>query len=295
MLEINKNTGILAMVVTAFLWSLAGLFIKMIDWNPIQIAGSRSFIASFVILAFLRRPKITLSFQQVIAAISLSVTMLLFVSANKFTTAANAILLQYFAPIVTAFLGAALLKERPKPEHFLAMPIVAAGLILMFMDQLGGGNLFGNVLALLSAFAFSSYFVFMRKQKNGSPLESALLGHWLTAGICIVYSFFIPLPRLTLLSLGAILVLGIIQIGFAAILFTVAIKRISAVQANLIAVIEPVFNPLWVFLVLGETPGYKTLIGGAIVIAAVTVASIVSAKQSGTPLRPDLPTIAKNG
>jgi drug/metabolite transporter (DMT)-like permease len=274
---LNRHAGILAMAGTAFLWSLAGLFIKVIDWNPITIAGSRSLIASIVIFIFLKRPKITWSAPQIIAAIANSSTMLLFVCANKTTTAANAILLQYFAPIITILIGALFLKEQPKIEHLLAIPLVALGLILMFIDDLSGGHLIGNILALLSAFTFSIYFIFMRKQKDGSPLESVLLSHWLTACIALVASFFLPLPSITIKSIGAIAVLGVVQIGFAAILFSVAIKNVSAVQANLIAVIEPVFNPVWVFLVLGEVPGAKTLVGGIIVIMTVTVSSVINA------------------
>jgi drug/metabolite transporter (DMT)-like permease len=274
---LNRHTGILAMAATAFLWSLAGLFIKVIDWNPITIAGSRSLIASIVIFIFLKRPKITWSAPQIIAAIANSSTMLLFVCANKTTTAANAILLQYFAPIITILIGALFLREQPKIEHILAIPLVALGLILMFIDDLSGGHLRGNILALLSAFTFSVYFIFMRKQKDGSPLESVLLSHWLTACIALVASFFLPFPSITLKSIGAIAVLGVVQIGFAAIIFSVAIKNVSAVQANLIAVIEPVFNPVWVFLVLGEVPGAKTLIGGIIVIMTVTVSSVINA------------------
>jgi drug/metabolite transporter (DMT)-like permease len=268
------------MAATAFLWSLAGLFIKVIDWNPITIAGTRSLIASIVIFIFLKRPKITWSAPQIIAAIANSSTMLLFVCANKTTTAANAILLQYFAPIITILIGALFLKEQPKIEHILAIPLVATGLILMFIDDLSGGHLLGNILALLSAFTFSIYFIFMRKQKDGSPLESVLLSHWLTACIAIILSFFLPLPLITWKSIGAIAVLGVVQIGFAAILFSVAIKNVSAVQANLIAVIEPVFNPIWVFLILKEVPGTKTLIGGIIVIMTVTASSVVNALRA---------------
>src|SRR3989339_1633800 len=108
----NKSSGILAMAATAFLWSIAGLFIKVIDWNPIAIAGMRSFIASIVVLIYLKRPAIHLSFTQIAAAVANAATMLLFVSANKTTTAANAIILQYIAPVSTAFIGAILLKER---------------------------------------------------------------------------------------------------------------------------------------------------------------------------------------
>lgn len=275
----NKSLGILAMAATAFLWSIAGLFIKVIDWNPIAIAGMRSLIASIVIFSYLKHPEIHFSFPQIAAAIVNAATMLLFVSANKTTTAANAIILQYLAPVLTVFIGAILLKERTRVEHFTALPLVMAGIVLMFFDELSYGKLFGNVLAIMSAITFSFYFVFMRMQKDGSPLESILLSHWLTAGICIMISLFLPVPHITLKSLVAIAVLGIVQIGLSAILFVIAIKRVSAVQANLIAVIEPVFNPVWVFFAIGEAPGIHAMIGGGIIVLAVTITSIINARR----------------
>lgn len=275
----GKSVGILAIAGTAFLWSIAGLFIKLTDWNPIAIAGARSLIASFVVLSYLRRPVLHFSFPQVAAAIAYAATMLLFVSANKTTTAANAILLQYLAPILTAFVGAALLRERARVEHVVALPIVMAGMVLIFAGKLDRGQLLGNVLAIASAVTFSLFFVFMRMQKDSSPLESVLLSHWLTAAICAVISLFLPVPHITLRSLAAVAVLGVIQTGLSAILFSIAIRRISAVQANLVAVIEPVFSPVWVFLALGETPGVNTLIGGGAIVLAVTTASIINARR----------------
>lgn len=275
----NKSAGILAMAATAFLWSIAGLFIKVIDWNPIAIAGMRSFIASIVIIIYLKRPRINFSFPLIAAAIANAATMLLFVAANKTTTAANAIILQYIAPVVTVFIGAILLKERTHIEHFAAIPIVITGMIVMFFDELGGGKLFGNVLAIMSAITFSFYFVFMRMQKDGSPLESILLSHWLTAGICIIISLFLPVPHVTSKSLSAIAILGVVQIGISSILFSFAIKRVSAVSAILIAVIEPVFNPIWVFFAIGEAPGTRALTGGGIIVLAVTIASIITAHR----------------
>jgi len=277
----RANTiGILAIMAAAFLWSLAGLFIKILDWNPLTIAGVRSLIASLVILLYLKRPHLHWSFPQVAAAVANTATMLLFVSANKTTTSANAILLQYTGPIITAFIGAALLKERARLEHWIAFALVTGGMIVMFMDKLGGGQMLGNILAVLSAVAFSFYFVFMRMQKDGSPLESILLSHWIVAAIGITASVFLPMPTVTLKAVGAIAVLGLFQVGVSAILFAAAIKRISAVSANLIAVIEPVFNPIWVFLALGEAPGPKAIIGGLIIVVAVTGASIISAKRA---------------
>ncbi len=270
------------MAATASLWSIAGVFIKVIDWNPFAIAGIRSFIASLVILAFLRNPKINWSFPQVAAAVANAVTMLLFVAANKTTTAANAILLQYLAPVFTAFIGAVLLKEKTRIEHWVAIFFVAVGMTIMFANKLDGGQLFGDAIALTSAVTFSLYIVFMRMQKEGSPHESNLLSQWIAAAVCLIVSLFLPMPQFTPKSVAAILVLGTVQIGIAAILMAFAIKRISAVSANLIAVIEPVLNPLWVFLVLGEYPGMNTIIGGAVILFAVTGVSVISARRSMT-------------
>jgi drug/metabolite transporter (DMT)-like permease len=276
----DLRLGVWAMVATAFLWSIAGLFIKVIDWNPFAIAGMRSLISSLVVLAWLRRPKFHLSPAQVGAALTQAATMLLFVAANKTTTAANAILLQYVGPVFTAVFGAWLLKERARWEHWVAFLFVGAGMVLLFMDKLGGGRMLGNVLALLSGLVFSFYYIFMRMQKDGSPLESILLAHWLTAAIGLGVALFLPLPVFTWQAAGAIAMLGLFQVGLAAVLFSAAIKRVTAVSANLIAVIEPVFNPVWVFLALGEKPGVNAIIGGAVIIAAVTGASIISARRA---------------
>jgi drug/metabolite transporter (DMT)-like permease len=278
-LRTSTNSGILAMAFTAFLWSIAGLFIKVIDWHPFAIAAARSLVASLVVLAWLRRPRFHWSFPQLGAALAQAATMLLFVAANKTTTAANAILLQYVGPVFTAFLGAWLLKERARWEHWAAFAFVAAGMVMLFTDKLGGGRLLGNVLGALAGITFSFCYVFLRMQKDASPLESMLLAHWLTAAIGLGVSFFLPAPHLTWKAAGAIAMLGVFQVGVAAILFSYAIKRVTAVSANLVAVIEPVFNPLWVFLALGERPGPIAIAGGAIIIAAVTGASLINARR----------------
>lgn len=276
----SSHFGTWAMVTTAFLWSIAGLFIKVIDWNPFAIAGARSLVSSLVLLIYLRRPKFHWSPAQVGAAVTCTVTMLLFVAANKTTTAANAILLQYVGPVFTAILGAWVLKERARWEHWVAFFFVALGMVLLFMDKLGGGRLLGNILAALAGLVFSFYYIFMRMQKDGSPLESILLAHGFTAAIGLGIALFLPLPVLTWKAAGAIAMLGIFQVGLSAILFTAAIRRIPAVFANLVAVIEPIFNPLWVFLALGEAPGLNAIGGGVIIIVAVTAASVISVRRA---------------
>ncbi len=272
--------GIAAMVATSFLWSIAGLFIKVVQWNPLAIAGVRSAIAALVVLAYLGKPRFHWSFPQVAAALSSAITMLLFVSANKTTTAANAILLQYVSPVFTALLGAWILKERAHWEHWVSFCFVAVGMVLLFMDQLGGGRLLGNVMAVMAGLTFSLYFVFMRQQKDGSPLESVLLANAITAVTGIAVALFLPLPAFSWPAFGALAILGVFQIGLSSILFTVAIRRVPAVFASLIAVIEPVFNPVWVFLALGERPGSTALAGGLIILLAVTGASLITARRA---------------
>jgi len=278
--------GIAAISACAFLWSIAGLFIKMVDWNPFAIAGIRSLIASLVMLAWIRKPRFTWSAAQILASLFLAATMLLFVVANKTTTAANAILLQYTAPVVAAVSGGILLKEKVHLEQWLAMVFIALGMVIFFMEQVSPGAALGNMLAVLSGLTFGLYSVFMRKQKRGSPFESALLGHWMVAGTALVACLFMPVPVFTAKSALAILVLGIFQIGFASILFATAIKRITAVETMLLAVIEPLFNPFWVFLATGEKPSVNALAGGGIIVAAVTAATIVSVRLAPSRAEP---------
>lgn len=244
------------------------------------IAGMRSLIASLTILVWLKRPRFSWSFAQVAAAVANAVTMMLFVFANKTTTAANAILLQYSAPIFTAFFGAWLLHEKPRREHLLAFPFVAAGMLIFFIDDVTPGGLIGNLAAAASGVTFGLYFVFMRMQKTGSPLEATLLSHFMTAIVGLGIASFLPMPLLSPGALTAILALGVVQIGLAAIFFAHGIKRVTAVQAVLVSLIEPTFNPLWVFLSTGEKPGGHAIVGGLLIVAAVTAASVVSVRRA---------------
>ncbi len=275
----DRGLGALALAGTSFLWSLAGLLIKLVDWNPFAIACGRSVVAAVFLLLWIRKPKFTFSFPQLGAAVASAATMVLFIYANKATTAANAILLQYGSPIYTAVLGAFLLKEKPRAEHWVAFAMVAGGMALFFMGDIGGGSLPGNIAAVASGLTFAAYFVFMRMQKDGSPLESNLLAHAITAVIGFVVALFMPAPQFNLKAAAAIGALGVFQIGLAAVLLSWGIKRVNAIQGSIITGLEPVFNPLWVFLALGEKPSPNALAGGAVIIAAVVGSSIVTARR----------------
>jgi drug/metabolite transporter (DMT)-like permease len=275
--------GALAMVGCAFLWSTAGLFIKLLDWNPYWIAGLRSLIAGIFLLAYSGFSRgswrIRWSWPLVGAAVANAVCMMLFVLANKLTTSANAILIQYWAPVATAVLSVLVLKERLHLEQIVALVVTLGGLVLLFADKLGAGVLWGNLAALGSGLAFSLVFLFTRMQKDADPLQSLMLSHFLLALVALAVAGFQPLPAFTVESVSSIVFLGLAQVGVAAVLFTYAIRRISALTANLLSVIEPVLNPLWVLLVLGEIPSMRTVAGGVLIVASVTVASLVGARR----------------
>jgi len=267
--EMEKRTrAIIYLVITAVLWSLGGILIKSVKWNPVAIAGARSAISSLVILVYIKKPKFTWSSDQILAAIFYAGTVILFVSANKLTTAANAILLQYGAPVYVAILGSIILKEKTTISDWITIAVVIFGMFLFFLDKLQPGNLFGNIVAILSGVAFALYIIFMRKQKDESPIESTLLGNILTA---IIGLPFMLNSSPTGSSWIGIILLGTVQLGLSYILYSIAIKEVTALEAILIPIIEPILNPIWVFLAMGEAPGKWAFIGGVIILTSVTL------------------------
>jgi drug/metabolite transporter (DMT)-like permease len=264
----KRTRAIIYLVITAVLWSLGGILIKSVKWNPVAIAGARSAISSLVILAYIRKPKFTWSSDQILAVIFYAGTVILFVSANKLTTAANAILLQYGAPVYVAILGSIILKEKTTISDWITIAVVIFGMFLFFLDKLQPGNLFGNIIAILSGVAFALYIIFMRKQKDESPIESTLLGNILTA---IIGLPFMLNSSPTGSSWIGIILLGTVQLGLSYILYSIAIKEVTALEAILIPIIEPILNPIWVFLAMGEAPGKWAFIGGVIILTSVTL------------------------
>jgi drug/metabolite transporter (DMT)-like permease len=264
----ERHRAIGLLLLTATLWSTGGLLIKWVPWNPIAIAGTRSAVASLLLLAYVRRPNFTWSLAQIGGAVSYAITVILFVAANKLTTAANAILLQYTSPIYVALLGAWFLGEDTTWLDWAAIVVTLGGMCLFFFDDLALGGFWGNVCAIATGITFACLVVFLRKQKDGSPLESILLGNIIAALFGLPFALQSSLDLAGWVGLG---LLGILQLGLPDILYSLAIKSVTALEAILVPVIEPILNPLWVFLVMGETPGPWAVAGGLVVLTAVTV------------------------
>jgi drug/metabolite transporter (DMT)-like permease len=259
--------GVGLALAAGVLWSLGGLLIKWVEWNPLAISGARSAIAALVILAIVRRPRITWSLAQVGGAMTYAATVILFVAATKLTTAANAILLQYTAPVYAALFGWWFLGERVTWGDWITIAVVIGGMLLFFLDRLTVGGMWGNVLALASGITYAGMATLLRKQKDGSPLESVLMGNILTALIGLPFMFQRAPGGSTWVGL---ILLGVFQLGLSYMLYSEAVKRITALEAILVPVVEPILNPIWVLLVMHEAPGRWAIFGGVVVLGAVT-------------------------
>jgi drug/metabolite transporter (DMT)-like permease len=274
----NKRAmAVLMLAASAVLWSMGGLLIKSVDWDPFAIAGARSAIAALVVTVMLRRPRFIWSVPQVGGAVAYSATVILFVLANKMTTAANAIVLQYACPVYVALLGLLLLKERVSLRAGIMMCIALAGIVLFFFDRLTPAGFRGNILALVSGITMAFMVVFLRMQKYGSPTESILLGNVVTVVICAPH-MSAPLPSPA--GMVSLVLLGVFQLGLSYVLYSRAIKQVPALDAILIPVIEPVLNPLWVFLAMGERPGVWAIAGGLVILLSITIFSIMEARET---------------
>jgi drug/metabolite transporter (DMT)-like permease len=275
-----QGGAIAAVALCALLWSTGGLFVKLVSWNPFALAGIRSLVGGLVILIYIRRPRFTWSFAQIAGALCYAACMIGFVTANKLTTAANAILLQYTAPLYAAIFGWIFLKEKASALDWVTIAVVVGGMTLFFMDRLSLGNMLGNVVAIASGVFFAGAIVAFRAQKNGSPLESILLSHAVTFAVSIPF-LWSGWPGLA--GWGGMAFLGVFQIGISSILLSYGVKHVTALQSLLTSVLEPIFNPLWVFLAIGERPGPRALAGGAVILVAVTARSVLSLRSAVRP------------
>jgi drug/metabolite transporter (DMT)-like permease len=273
----KRRQAIGLLVVAAVLLSSSGLLVKIITWQPLSILSGRSLLAAVVFWIFLRRPRLRWTPVQIVGALGYVLAQLFFIMATKLTTAANAIFLQYTLPIYVMIFGYWFLDEKPQRADWVALIVIFSGLFLFFVDHLDFNGLSGNILGICSGMAMAVLMLCMRKQKDGSPADTILLGNFM--GIVI------GLPSLlhenySLFSVGVISYLGIFQIGLSFVLYSIAIRHVQVLESTLILTLEPILNPLWVFLVIHETPGPMACIGGLLVIGAVTVRAIVSARTA---------------
>ena len=283
----EKRLAVLMLYTAAIFWSTSGVLIKLVALHPMAIAGWRSLIAGGVILLLCRKEvRISWGINPVMAAACMGLFCVCFVVATKLTTAANAIVLQYAASAYVAILAPKMLGEPTRRQDWYLLSVVVGGIGLFFVDTLSVRGTMGILVGMVGSAFWAGAMIFLRKSRSGSTAWPLALGNFMAAGLCLPFMF-----RQTPTSMDwlGIVGLGVISLGAGYAVFAYAIKRVRALEAVLIPSIEPLINPMWVFLATGEAPGMWSLLGGTLVLAAVTVRGMVTAYHSRISTRPAKP------
>ena len=270
----EHNKGILAVFLTAILWSSGGLFIKLISLDSMELSFFRCAIAAVVFALMFRKRILKLNPLALLNSFAYAAVLILFVIATKTTTAANAIFLQSTAPIYVLIFEPLLTKTKWERINIITIVVCFLGMILFFMGDLTPGDIKGNIAALLAGVAFAAFFLGMKKNEPQYGESSIFYGNVIVALICI--PFITDMNSISLQDFAMVSFLGVFQIAFAYALFSYGLKRIIAVEASIISMFEPVLNPIWVFIGYGEVPSFYAIIGGIIIMTAITVRTLIS-------------------
>lgn len=290
-----RLTHRLQIVGAALLFSTGGAAIKATTMNAWQVAGFRSAIAAVALLLLLPGARRGWSWRIVPVALAYAATLVLFVTANKLTTAANTIFLQSTAPLYILLLGPWLLDEPIRKEDLLFMAVIATGFAFFFVGneapvRTAPDPLRGNLLATLSGVCWALTVVGLRwvGRSAGVGKEAAADGsaELSTVALGNLLAFLITLPlALPVRGAGAgdwavIAYLGVFQIGLAYVLLTRAIRHLRALEASILLLVEPALNPVWAWLAHGERPGPWSLTGGALVLSATLLKTARDARAA---------------
>ena len=263
-----KSRSVLYVFLASVCFSTGGLFIKLVPWSPLAINGARNLIGAAVIGIYLLAAKHRLVFSRrvLVGALSMIGVTTLFAVANKMTTAANTIVLQFTAPVFVILFMAVIYRQKPGRLDVIICFLVLLGVVLFFVDGIQAGNLAGNIIAVLSGICYAGVFM-MNTGENADAISSCFLGQ-LAAGI-----IFTPLcfgeTDFSLPVLAAVAALGVVQVGGAYILFSIGIKNTPAVTASLLTGLEPIMNPLLVAAFYGERVSTLSIIGSVIVVCSI--------------------------
>lgn len=273
----NHRNAILLQALVAVLFSTSGFLIKIITVPALAFVGIRSLIALIVIALCMGRPRFTFTLPQIGGAVALLGAQLFYVLATRQTSAAAAIFLQYTAPVYVAIFGAWFLHEPVKRADWLTMLVVFIGMAFFFREGLSVQGMWGLINGILSSITFAWFILLLRKQKDASTIETVFLGNLLATLVGLPFALQSHPTGPEWLGL---IFLGIFQLGLPFVLMSIAIKYLTAVETVLIQTLEPILNPIWVVLVVGEVPSPGAMLGGLLVLVAVTTRSLFAARRT---------------
>jgi drug/metabolite transporter (DMT)-like permease len=276
----RHGRALLFVLAAALLWSTGGLFIKWTSLAGLELSFCRSFFAAITVAIVTRHEGFGINRVTACASVLYAVLLILFVMATKETTAANAIFLQYTAPVYLLILEPLVYKEKFRSRDLITVLVCVGGMALFFVGQLRPQDVTGNLFALASGLCFALYFLLLRhpKAREVNRASSVIYGNVLAVLITAPWGLA-AVPNMNLHDTLSVIYLGVVQLGVAYALFTVAMARgVRSLDAGIICYIEPVLNPVWVFLVIGEQPSRWALLGGAIIVTAVIAHMLLDAR-----------------
>ncbi|MBX7152767.1 DMT family transporter [bacterium] len=316
MLKNDYFKGVFFICLAALFWSSAGLMIKWVQLPSLQIALFRSLIAGIFLGGYIffqikfRKIPFTMYFNKwaLITAICYTFTVSLFVMANKLTTSANAVFLQYTSPVTVILVSYFILKERIYFLEIVTVAVCLVGMALFFADEEKSTALIGNIIGMLSGVAFALLQVSVKRSEEHAQAGdvttdqrvSDLRGvyHLMLGNAMTVVVLFIAITVLMQTSSGGplagiageefnlgsndvlgLLFLGVIQLGCGYLCFAKGVHYISNVEIAIYTLLEPICNPIWTFLGTGEVPGFWAVIGGMLVLGAMMVNSVFGRKR----------------
>lgn len=277
----KENKAIIEMLVCASLWSIAGIFIKLLPWNGFAVAGLRSLIAGATIAVYMlmTRRHLVLNKKTMLAGILTGCVYTCFAVSNKLTTAANAIVLQFTSPVFIVIFSALICKTRVKKADMLVVLFTLAGIALFFFDQLKPGYILGNCVAICAGMFMAGMFMAVGELKGDARFSAVLIGQCFTFLVGLPF-IIATRPEFTAASAAYIFILGVFQLGIAYILYIKASDYCPPLACCLLGAVEPLLNPVWVFLFDGERPGVFALVGCVIVVVSITLWCIFGQKKA---------------
>jgi drug/metabolite transporter, DME family len=271
----DRRNGILLIAGAALLWSTGGIGIKAVADSALKITFYRSLFAVIALILILGRPRWKSGIAFAVAVISYAACLTTFVIATKWTTAANAIFLQYAGVVWVLLLSPLVLREPMRARDAIAIAVALAGMALFFVGKFESRGMAGNAMALLSSVFFAAMILALRREQRAAQ-AAVTWGNMLC--VAAMLPFVADDLALTAKSFGVLAFMGLFQLAAAYILFTRGLAYVTATQASLTGMLEPVANPIWVLLFLGETPSPYAIAGGIVVLAAIAWHTM-----SGTP------------
>ncbi|HEX9671571.1 MAG TPA: DMT family transporter [Thermoanaerobaculia bacterium] len=283
-------SGRLGVLAAATLFSTGGAVIKAIDLTGWQVASLRSGLAALTLLVLMPESRRGFSRRALAVGVAYAATLVLFVQANKLTTAASAIFLQSTAPLYVLLLAPWLLRERVRRSDLALMAALAVGMACFFLgldraSATAPRPLLGNVLAAAAGLTWALTVMGLRalgrEGGSGAAAGAALAGNAITALACLPLA--LPLAGADTGDWAGVAFLGVVQVGLAYLFLTRALTRVPAFEASLLLLLEPVLNPVWAWLAHGERPGAWSLAGGALILAATAAKTALDARRPPPP------------